>query len=291
MSVPPLRLLDIVFVHSLRAPHLIEWHTRSHAHAAGEWELHYFLGGSGAFRNGTDRFPLRRGALHLTPPERSHQVVVGEQDDPITYYALLFAVDDAALAAVVGSAAFGAAFPRQIGLGRRILFEELKARHVHENPHRRVAAAYEMASFIYDLASEIADGGAPIARDQGWSIHVDRALSLFQEQLGATPSLGAIAGVVGVTPEHLIRLFKARFGIPPMAYHRRLKMEAATSYLLNSTASIKEIAWRLGYADAAQFSAAFRRFSGATPTHYRRAYYRSNPTDYGRRVLGTRVES
>ncbi|PTY06053.1 AraC family transcriptional regulator [Verrucomicrobia bacterium LW23] len=70
---------------------------------------------------------------------------------------------------------------------------------------------------------------------------------------------------------HLTRLFVASFGISPAKYWEQRRMETARRLLEASALSHKEIAFRLGFRSAANFSVWFGRLQNATPGQYRRA--------------------
>jgi AraC-like DNA-binding protein len=69
--------------------------------------------------------------------------------------------------------------------------------------------------------------------------------------------------------------FAARFtqlvGEPAMHYVARWKMRAAEMWLKEASASVGELAGRLGYDSEAAFSRAFKRFIGVPPGSVRRA--------------------
>lgn len=79
-----------------------------------------------------------------------------------------------------------------------------------------------------------------------------------------------LAELAGVTPEHLCRQFKTRYGLSPMAYRRRLQISAARTLLADSALPCKEIAHSLGFSDSYAFSRAFKKAVGESPTAYRR---------------------
>ncbi len=82
--------------------------------------------------------------------------------------------------------------------------------------------------------------------------------------------LADVAKAVGVSSAHLGRAFKTRYGVSPGHYRDTLRMEAARNLVANSDLLIKEIAFSLGYPDAATFSKAFLRHTGSSPALFRR---------------------
>jgi transcriptional regulator GlxA family with amidase domain len=57
----------------------------------------------------------------------------------------------------------------------------------------------------------------------------------------------------------------------PQAYLQSLRIAAAKDLLRHSNLSIGDIAWQLGLHDVSYFSQLFRRHSGISPLHYRKA--------------------
>lgn len=65
------------------------------------------------------------------------------------------------------------------------------------------------------------------------------------------------------------RRFKAATGMSVQDYARAARVARAKQGLRTSDRSVNELADALGYTDAASFSAAFRRWTGLSPTDYR----------------------
>ncbi len=98
---------------------------------------------------------------------------------------------------------------------------------------------------------------------------VERAISLAQEH-GTEPfKVGDLAGRLGVTREHLSRLFAEELGMSPHQYLQRQRMLAACLLLRRPELSVKEIAVRLGFPGTPQFSRAFRRVVQLSPSEFR----------------------
>lgn len=283
-----MEIVDVVLVHGLNSPELLRWHSRRHSHPAPQCELHYFLSGSGFFENAGRRTPIRHGSLFWTASATTHAIQPTTRGESLSYFAVLFTVPSGtALAAAVTQRSFVASFPRMVGSRHRLLFEDLANRFVDSRGERRRAAAHLVYALLWDLAAETDDPNPLESADteSGFNTHVERAIHLFERHIGSPLTVAEVARRVGVTQAHLTRLFDRQFGVPPLQYYRRLRMEAAASYLVNSTLSVKEIAWELGYANPFHFSRSFRRFAGISPRGYRLQYFENNPTAYARRIV------
>lgn len=74
----------------------------------------------------------------------------------------------------------------------------------------------------------------------------------------------------GLSPEHTIRSFRARFGITPHAYQQARRAENARS-MLRGRRPLADIALALGFYDQSHFTRWFRSTQGVPPSAYRDA--------------------
>lgn len=283
---------DVVFVYQLKSPELVRWHSRRHSHPAPQYEVHYFLSGDGRFENGGSRYHLAPGELFLTPPGMIHAVETGELHRPVSYYAVLFSLDTGnPLRELLDERQFIATFPRHVGSRHRVLFEGLTNRFANASQARHNAGVHMLQALLWDLTADAggADGENHRSGNSGdapeYNIHVDRAVQLFERHVAEPISVASMAHKLEISQAHLTRLFDRHFGISPLQYYRRLRMEVAASRLINSTASVKEIAWELGYSNPFHFSRSFKRFAEMSPVEYRRQYFRKTPTGYAAEVV------
>ena len=70
----------------------------------------------------------------------------------------------------------------------------------------------------------------------------------------------------GVSEREVRRLFQTDLAISPKAYHRSLRLQKARSMLRQTDLAVSEIALRLGFSSISDFSRAFRREFGLSPT-------------------------
>ena len=68
---------------------------------------------------------------------------------------------------------------------------------------------------------------------------------------------------------HFRKLFKEKYGMPPMQYLGNLRMNHAKTLLYKSDSSIGEIAVKCGFSNVYSFCRSFRKHTGKTPTEYR----------------------
>lgn len=82
-------------------------------------------------------------------------------------------------------------------------------------------------------------------------------------------TLAGMAAWVNLSPYHFARLFRATFGCAPYQYVQEQRLIRAKAQLRHPASKITAIALACGFNDASQFSRAFRKRYGITPTAYR----------------------
>ena len=80
--------------------------------------------------------------------------------------------------------------------------------------------------------------------------------------------IASLARDVGVSPSKLTRDFKAQYGLPLHAYVIECRLCEAARLLRTGAYPVREVAERVGYVKAGQFSAAFRQRFGVSPHEY-----------------------
>jgi AraC-like DNA-binding protein len=97
-------------------------------------------------------------------------------------------------------------------------------------------------------------------------------IALMKHDPGRALPLSRLAESVNLSPNRLCYLFKAATGTPPARYLRTLRMHDATTLLVDTFLSVKEIVARVGFTDESHFVKAFKRIYGVTPTEYRKQH-------------------
>ena len=90
------------------------------------------------------------------------------------------------------------------------------------------------------------------------------------ENLGGSPTLEQMAAIVHLSPDHIVRQFKAATGLPPHQYVIARRVERAQHLMrADGELGLVEVARRVGFSNHSDFSFHFKRIAGITPGQFR----------------------
>ena len=113
---------------------------------------------------------------------------------------------------------------------------------------------------------------------------IAQALKLMHARLELPWTVAALAHRVCLSRSAFAVRFKALVSKSPLQYLMESRMQKACDLLADGQCGIKEIATRVGYATAAAFSNAFKRWSGTSPGVYRQLLLDSAAREGGGRI-------
>jgi AraC-like DNA-binding protein len=140
---------------------------------------------------------------------------------------------------------------------------------------------FDAAGAVVGLAGVsriIRDSDAVYAEHSEMHQIVDYVRAHYREKL----SVAAIAKIGGISVSSQERLFKKTFGLTPLMYVRRTRLNAACKMLRESTTELAVIAVHCGFNDQTNMTRAFRQELKITPLKYRRRFSDSTSIRGGR---------
>ncbi|MFF2481510.1 helix-turn-helix domain-containing protein [Paenibacillus sp. NPDC058071] len=157
------------------------------------------------------------------------------------------------------------------------LFQEM----VHWNGQSSVIARLREKLVLLEIVSAFLEL-VPVKALQQRTEEMNR-LSVIQHYVEAhldqTISTRMLADAVHLHPNYFIAYFKKHFGMPPLKYVGRKRIERAKLLLTTTTLSVKEIAVRTGFSETNHFTKFFRKDTGYSPTDFRTVYTAKSPAD------------
>ena len=125
------------------------------------------------------------------------------------------------------------------------------------------------AEATLDVVSRLVGGARTTAGSyEGDSRSLRDALDYLRSHFSKDVSLDDVAAAGGVSSAHLSRLFRQELQLPFSSYLSSLRMEEAQRLLSETSLSIKEVGYAVGYHDANYFSRVFKRWVGVQPREY-----------------------
>ena len=87
----------------------------------------------------------------------------------------------------------------------------------------------------------------------------------IDNNLTESHSIMSLSRLVGINDFHLKKGFKHLYNQTIYSYIIQKRMEQSRYLLINEDANVNEVAFMMGYKDATNFTAAFKKYFGYTP--------------------------
>ncbi|MDR2784824.1 MAG: AraC family transcriptional regulator [Treponema sp.] len=112
----------------------------------------------------------------------------------------------------------------------------------------------------------------PFSKDQmnNYQRIVEKAKSLMEANVSGAINLPGISKQIGISISRFNEIFKAYTSMTPYQYYMRLKIKKAADLLEQKSASVKEVAYSLGFEDQYCFSRFFKKKTGVAPSVWRK---------------------
>ncbi|WP_046213248.1 AraC family transcriptional regulator [Paenibacillus wulumuqiensis] len=262
-----------------------DWECPSHKH--DQYEINYVLQGTQQMKAGTHSYTQQAGDVVILPPGIPHTSrSVGDQS--LVYVCIHFEMNDRVflsllerLHQLVFRKDSMAAQQVQPCIMKLVQAAEHESQHMITRRIRLQAASFELFSVLWEILLNEAAQVSPstyahmelahqiAARLQGI---VNRNPSQIAERPDSHYGIDDIAAELGISPSHCNRIFHQVFAISPRSYLSNLVLHKSKLLLADPQMSIQDIATTLGYRDIAHFSRQFKRWSGISPSHYRKTH-------------------
>ena len=97
-----------------------------------------------------------------------------------------------------------------------------------------------------------------------------KVIDYLDAQLPKRIELAELAALAGLSQSHFSRAFKASTGMAPYRWQLDARIRRAQALLIDTHASLDQVAEATGFADAVHFGRTFRKFTLVTPAVWRR---------------------
>lgn len=271
-------------------PYQVEWESRVPPHDHEHYEVGLVAGGTAIHRTAHYETRIQRGDVIIVAPGQVHCV---EELDGLyvanCVYLAEWLLHDAAelwrepgvLPLFLSTGALDNQqnpWVTQLSLSEEVFDEcwlELRSM-ARESARERVSLPYlrrGLGKLIITLGRCFAESEGLCS---GEVLHpgVQMALERIEAQASSEERLNvvALAREAGLSTSYFARLFKQATGASPMGYFQQRRIQHACWLLLNTDLGITDIAYTLGFLDAAHFGRLFKKLRGSSPKTYRERY-------------------
>ncbi len=226
--------------------------------------IEYIISGSGVINSNGKSYIVSKGDTYMLL-EGSNQNYYSDLNDPFTKIWINFK----------------GVLSREIiniyGLSDTVLFKNTNTLPYIEQIHRIISSntdtkliQEETSAVFLRLIQFMADHKQQLTTD---STPVDMIRYYIDCNITKNIKMSDISAITNYTPQHIIKLFKEKYGITPHQYILDSKIRISLPMLrrgCNTTKSIEEISNELGFSDPHHFSYQFQKRMGMRPSTYRK---------------------
>lgn len=236
------------------------------------YQILYCTEGSGIFRTGDRDYTINKGDAFFFRPDIPHEY--RPTTEPWATKWIVFS----------GSAAGN--ISDYLGFGNTEVFSLRSLRDFDmqvdalydmfwcDDPDKEIKSSCMMYRLIIKMGECI--GNAPKAGGMTQNEKYEKisaVTELMKTRYKDDLSLDCMAATIGVTTNHLCRLFNQVYGTTPLKYLTQLRLNMAKYYLSSpKNLKVKDIAEAVGFHDASYFCAVFKKSEGMTPDDFRKIH-------------------
>jgi AraC-like DNA-binding protein len=103
-------------------------------------------------------------------------------------------------------------------------------------------------------------------------VHLRRARDHADRSYTRSLTLEELAAVACLSKYHFLRLFKSTYGVTPMEYLSRRRIERAQDLLRATNLTVTEVCMAVGFSSLGSFSSRFRALVGENPSEFQERY-------------------
>lgn len=139
-------------------------------------------------------------------------------------------------------------------------------RHKHSG-YRSICTAELYRLLAYLSSQIISESGG---RDNRYSSEIDMIVDEMSKNYSRPYPVSYYSGLCNLEENYFIKLFKLQVGTTPRTYIIRLRMEAASALLRETTLKLEDVAAAVGYENVYYFMEIFKKHTGITAGEFRK---------------------
>ncbi len=149
-------------------------------------------------------------------------------------------------------------------------FQRILQEHHEPGPMSPAIVRACLRLLCFDVLRDFERGRAPASGQRQIPPRIHETIQWFRRHLGDPISISDAADRAGLSSSHFRTEFRQATGFSPLDYLTQLRLREAKQLLANSTKPVTDIAFELGFTSSQYFSTVFRKYTGLTPSQFRR---------------------
>ena len=155
---------------------------------------------------------------------------------------------------------------------RVISLLEAAVGQLHGQEHPAQGTLLEATSLLRQQIHPSAAGGVPGGSGRLLAWQARKVRDYIDSHITEPIFVADLGALIQRSDAYFSRSFKRTFGESPHSFVVRRRVELAARYMLNTDASLSDIALRCGFADQPHLCKRFRQSMGQTPAEWRRVH-------------------
>ena len=236
------------------------WHATEKKHSFGPavrpyYLIHFVVNGSGYIERAGEQTYVSKGQAFIICPEES-TLYYASENEPWEYYWISFHGDFAKT--LLSRVSEKLVLPYQ---KNAILTLKTALNEEYEHP-------VTLLNVLLSALSSLQDQGDENALQDV----VGLAVSYIENYYFKNITVENLAAQCGYSRAYFSTLFCKRMGEAPYEYLTKVRLSHAKAFLSQTTYTVEEIAYSVGYSCVGRFSELFKKHEGVSPMQYRNAH-------------------
>ncbi|MFI3237694.1 MAG: AraC family transcriptional regulator [Lachnospiraceae bacterium] len=227
--------------------------------------LHHITSGKGVFQCGGTNYELKAGDSFLIYPYEE-VLYYADQAQPWEYSWVGFKGSESNY--ILGATAFEIERPVVYGVKQSSKIKQNMQR-IYEERGSLVFNEASMTGRLYLVLCEFMRTHR-VEETPLYSSYVEEATDYIDTHYAFQITIQEVADYVGLSRSHLYRVFEEGLACSPKDYLIKTRMEQAQRLLRNTNLAIATVAKSVGYEDGLNFSKAFKKVYGISPSEYKK---------------------
>lgn len=258
---------EVRLIYCAIAQYDTSWHSSMHSHPHAE--LFFCLDGVGKLLIGSESIPLSQGDFFLINPGAEHT----EQSDAegqLSY--IVIGVSGVRFLAEDGSLPkYRLLRARQSSHEFAPYFQDV-LREVSRQREGYLEICLSILNVLFAKARRSTQVEMADSSFVSSSLDCSGIKQLIDEHFARPITLDWLAKQAHISKYHLSHSFSKQYGVSPIQYLNKRRLEEARYLLANTLTSLNEISMLTGFASPSYFSQTFKRHTGLSPSDYRKAH-------------------